>query len=93
MSQRSRNRYQVWPLTFVSPSTDSRRVVVSCQKACALNTINCLGGLNLPRNSVVRLTDHSNMITAVYYGSKQELIMHSHELHDEQQQTNNKNNT
>ena len=28
--------------------------------------VNCLGGLSLPRNSVLKLTDHSVMTIAVY---------------------------
>ena len=28
--------------------------------------VNCLGGLSLPRNSVVRLTDSPDMTSAVY---------------------------
>ena len=32
--------------------------------------VNCLGGLNLPRKSVVRLTDHPDMAIDVYRGCK-----------------------
>ena len=32
--------------------------------------INCLGGLSLHRKSVVRLTDHADMTSAVYCGRK-----------------------
>ena len=32
--------------------------------------VNSLGGLSLPRNSVVRLTDRPNMTLAVYRGHK-----------------------
>ena len=32
--------------------------------------VNRLGGLSLPRNSVVRLTDRPNMTLAVYHGHK-----------------------
>ena len=32
--------------------------------------VNCLGGLSLPRKSVVRLTDHVDMILDVYRGRK-----------------------
>ena len=37
----------------------------SCQlaKVCALSMVNRLGGLSLPRNSVVRLTDHPDTLT------------------------------
>ena len=32
--------------------------------------VNSLGGLNLPRNSVVRIIDHPDMTIAVYRGHK-----------------------
>ena len=32
--------------------------------------VNSLGGLSLPRNCVVRLTDHPDMTIAVYHGRK-----------------------
>ena len=32
--------------------------------------VNCLGGLSLPRKSVVRLTDRPNMTIHVYRGSQ-----------------------
>ena len=32
--------------------------------------VNCLGGLSLPRNSVVRLTDRPDMTLDVYRGRK-----------------------
>ena len=43
----------------------------SCQllaKVCARSTVNRLGGLSLPRKSVVRLTDRPNMTLDVYRG-------------------------
>ena len=52
--------------TFVSPSTDSRRAVVSYwRKYVHKVLVNRLGGLSLPRKSVVRLTDRSDMTIAV----------------------------
>ena len=42
--------------------------------------VNCLGGLSLPRKSVVRLTDRPNMTLAVYRG---------HKTTEQQQQQNN----
>ena len=46
----------------------------SCQllaKVCARSTaVNRLGGLSLPRKSVVRLTDRPNMTLDVYRGRK-----------------------
>ena len=32
--------------------------------------VNCLGGLSLPRKSVVRLTDRPDMTLDVYHGRK-----------------------
>ena len=55
--------------TFVSPFTGSRRTVVNYwQKYVHLVLVNHLGGLSLPRNSVVKLTDHPDMTIAVYHG-------------------------
>ena len=47
----------VRPHTFISPSTDSRRAVISYwRKYVHLVLVKGLGGLSLPRNSAVRLT-------------------------------------
>ena len=55
-------RYPVWPHTFVSPSADSRRAVVSYwRKYVHKVLVNRLGGQSLPRKSVVRLTDRPDM--------------------------------
>ena len=63
--------FGVWQHTFVSPSAFSRRAVVSYwQKYVHEVLVNCLGGLSLPRKSVVRLTDHPNMTLDVYRGRK-----------------------
>ena len=71
MSQRPRVRYPVRPHTFVSPSADSRRAVVSYWRKYVHEVLaNRLGGLSLPRKSVVRLTDRPDMITDVYCGRK-----------------------
>ena len=57
--------------TFVSPSAFSRRAVVSYwQKYVHEILVNCLGGLSLPRKSVVRLTDRPDMTLDVYRGRK-----------------------
>ena len=32
--------------------------------------VNCLGGVSLPKNSAVRLTDYPNMTVDVYHGGK-----------------------
>ena len=63
--------YSVWPHTFVSPSADSRRPVVSYWRKYVHEVlINRVGGLNLPRKSVVRLTDRPDMTLDVYQGRK-----------------------
>ena len=70
----------VWPHTFVSSSADSRRAVVSYwRKYVHKVLVNRLEGLNLPRKSVVRLTD---MTLDVYRGRK---------TTTQQQQPNGKN--
>ena len=59
------------PLTIISPSANISRAVVSdWQKYIPLVLVNCLGGLGLPRNNVVRLTARSNMTIAVNCGLK-----------------------
>ena len=57
--------------TFVSPSADSRGAVVSnWQKYVHEVLVNGLGGLSLPKKSVLRLTDRPNMTLYVYHGRK-----------------------
>ena len=64
-------RYLVWPHTYVSPSADSRGAVVSCwRKYLHEVLVNRLGGLSLPRKSVIRLTDRPDMTLDVYRGRK-----------------------
>ena len=64
-------RYPVWQHTFVSPSAFSRRTVVSYWRKYVHEVlVNRLGGLSLPRKSVVRLTDRPNMTLDVYRGRK-----------------------
>ena len=57
-----------------SPSADSKGAVVSYWQKYVLEVlVNRLGGLSLPRKSVVRLqnvTDHSDMTLDVYRGRK-----------------------
>ena len=61
----------VWQHTFVSPSAFSRRAVVCCwRKYVHEILVNRLGGLSLPRKSVVRLTDRPDMTLDVYRGRK-----------------------
>ena len=62
----------VWPHTFISPSVDPRRAVVSYWRKCVHQVlVHCLGGPCLSRKSVVRLTDSADMTLAVYRGCKQ----------------------
>ena len=57
--------------TFVSPSTFSRRTVVSYWRKYVQEVlVNRLGGLSLSRKSVVRLTDGPDMTLDVYHGCK-----------------------
>ena len=71
VSQRSWARYVVWPHTVVSPSAVSRGAVVSYWRKYVHEVlVNRLGGLNLPRKSVVRLTDCLDMTLDVYRGRK-----------------------
>ena len=64
-------RYPVGPHTFVSPSAFSRRAVVSYWRKYVHEVlVNRLGGLSLPRKSVVRLTDRPDMTLDVYRGRK-----------------------
>ena len=52
---------------FVSPSTDSRRAVVSFWRKYVHEVlVNRLGGLSLPRKSVVRLTDCPDITIDIY---------------------------
>ena len=71
VSQGSWVRYPVWQHTFVSPSAFSRRAVVSYWRKYVHEVlVNRLGGLSLPRKSVVRLTDRPDMAFDVYRGRK-----------------------
>ena len=70
-AQGSLVRYPVWQHTFVSPSAFSRRAVVSYWRKYVHEVlVNRLGGLSLPRKSVVRLTDRPDMTLDVYRGRK-----------------------
>ena len=63
--------FPVWQHTFVSPSAFSRRAVVSYWRKYVHEVlVNRLGGLSLPRKSVVRLTDRPDMTLDVYRGRK-----------------------
>ena len=64
-------RYPVWQHTSVSPSAFSRRAVVSYWRKYVHEVlVNRIGGLSLPRKSVVRLTDRPDMTLDVYRGRK-----------------------
>ena len=69
------NRYMVWQHTFVSPSAFSRRAVVSYWRKYVHEVlVNRLGGLSLPRKSVVRSTDRPDMTLDVYRGRKTTIL-------------------
>ena len=71
VSQGSWVRYPVGQHTFVSPSAFSRRAVVSYWRKYVHEVlVNRLGGLSLPRKSVVMLTDRPDMTSDVYRGRK-----------------------
>ena len=62
---------EVWPHTFVSPSTDSRGAVVSYWRKYVHEVlVDPLGGLSMPRKSVDRLTDRPDMTLHVNRGRK-----------------------
>ena len=67
---------------FVSPSADLRRAVVSYWRKYVHEVlVNRLGGLSLPRKSVVRLNDRPDMTLDVYRGRKttmQQPQQHNH---------------
>ena len=66
-----------WQHTFVSPSAFSRRAVVSFWRKYVHEVlVNRLGGLSLPRKSVVRLTDRPDMTLDVYRGRKTTIQQH-----------------
>ena len=80
VSQGSWVRYPVWQHTFVSPSAFSRRAVVSYWRKYVHEVlVNCLGGLSLPRKSVVRLTDRPDMTLDVYRGRKTTIQQNANE--------------
>ena len=69
LTQGSWVRFTVRLHTFVSPSADSRRAVVSYWRKYVHEVLlSCLGGLSLTRKSVVRLTNRPDMTLDVYHG-------------------------
>ena len=80
VSQRGWDPFPIWPHTFVSPTADSRGAVVSYWRKYVHEVlVNRLGGLNLPRKSVVRLTDRPDMTLDGYRGPK--TIKQLHQLY------------
>ena len=74
--------YPVWQHTFVSPSAFSRRAVVSYWRKYVHEVlVNCLGGLSLPRKSVVRLTDRPDMTIDIYRGCKTTIHQQQSKVH------------
>ena len=68
----------LWQHTFVSPSAFSRRAVVSYWRKYVHEVlVHRLGGLSLPRKSVVRLTDRPDMTLDVYRGRKTTIQQHA----------------
>ena len=68
--------------SLVSPSADSGMAVVNYWGKYVL-LVYCIGGLSVSRNSVGRLTDSSDMTTAVYSGcitTKQQQTQNSPEI-------------
>ena len=71
----------VWQHTFVSPSAFSRRAVVSYWRKYVHEVlVNRLGGLSLPRKSVVKLTDRPDMTLDVYRGRKTTIQQQQQEI-------------
>ena len=69
----------IWQHSFVSPSAFSRRAVVSYWRKYVHEVlVNRLGGLSLPRKSVVRLTDRPDMTLDVYRGRKTTMQQQQH---------------
>ena len=65
-----------------TPSAFSRRAVVSYwRKYVHEELVNRLGGLSLPRKSVVRLTDRPDMTLDVYRGRKTTIQQYNNFIH------------
>ena len=70
LREKAEGETKVSPSAF-SPSAFSRRAVVSYWRKYVHEVlVNRLGGLSLPRKSVVRLTDRPDMTLDVYRGRK-----------------------
>ena len=66
---------------FRFSSADLRGAVVSYWRKYVHEVlVNCLGGLSLPRKSVVRLTDHPDMTLHVYRGRKTTTQQQQHSI-------------
>ena len=57
-------------LSFLLPLIQEGQLLVTGEKYVHIVLVNRLGGLSMPRKSVVRLTDHPDMTIAVYRGRK-----------------------
>ena len=69
-------------MLYSSPSAFSRRAVVSYWRKYVHEVlVNRLGGLSLPRKSVVRLTDRPDMTLDVYRGRKTTIQPTNHMLY------------
>ena len=69
------------PATYFrfSSSADSRGAAVSYwRKYTHKVLVNCLGGLSLPKKSVVQLTDHPDMTSTVYHSKNVSCILLYH---------------
>ena len=76
-------RYPVWQHTFVSPSAFLRRAAVSYWRKYVHEVlVNRLGGLSLPRKSVVRLIDRPDMTLDVYRGRKTTIQQYKNNKHN-----------
>ena len=77
-----RRKYCVLPHTFVSLSADSRRAFVCYwRKYMHEVLVNRLGGLSLPRKSVVRLTDRPDMTLDVNVCGHKTTIQYKYCVH------------
>ena len=64
-------------LSFLLPLIQERAVVSYWRWYIHLQLVNRLGGLSLPRNCVVKVTDRPDMTIAVYREGKAEKIIKS----------------
>ena len=70
-------------VTYCNISCSRRAVVIYWRKYVHEVLVNRLGGLSLPRKSVVRLTDRPDLTLDVYRGRKTTIQQYSCVFHDE----------